>query len=299
MARPPRLLAESWGTLLVLAHHGEPFVAEDGRTVDQVAQVRARVAGLLRRGTRQDDDRGLEPRAPSRGAARRRPRAARPRGVLPAAGRPRLDGRCRRGQVLPARQLGRSGHRRCEGWLRVFCGPVVIAESRLELPVHRDGPRRVRRPAPTPIPRYRRIFPCFDRADAAVVEGVAAVAEALGDDYLDRVVAAQQDDAPSGWLLPLIDEADVFQLFWSSHSMVSPACREQWEHALATPKDGSSCRSTGSSRSPGPTACRRRGWPPWSSAACRPPCRGASRRPGPRHAWPGGVDPALSRGPCT
>ncbi len=31
----------------------------------------------------------------------------------------------------------------------------------------------------------------------------------------------------------LIEEADVFQLFWSSNSMRSPYCREEWEHALA------------------------------------------------------------------
>jgi TIR domain len=31
----------------------------------------------------------------------------------------------------------------------------------------------------------------------------------------------------------LIAEADVFQLFWSSNSMRSRYCREEWEHALA------------------------------------------------------------------
>jgi hypothetical protein len=123
------------------------------------------------------------------------------------------------------------------GWLRIFCGPVVIAETRLDLLVVLDGAAGEPLP-PTPVPRYRKIFPCFDRADTAVVEGVAAVAEALGDDYLDRVVNAQQQDAPAGWLLPLIDEADVFQLFWSTQSMLSPVCRQQWEHALATPKKG-------------------------------------------------------------
>jgi hypothetical protein len=31
----------------------------------------------------------------------------------------------------------------------------------------------------------------------------------------------------------LIEQADVFQLFWSNNSMRSPYCREEWEHALA------------------------------------------------------------------
>ncbi len=86
--------------------------------------------------------------------------------------------------------------------------------------------------------RYRRIFPCFSSRDTDVVDGVAAVAEALGDDYLDQVLAAGRSDAPSGWLVPLIAEADIFQLFWSSHSMLSSACRQQWEQALATGREG-------------------------------------------------------------
>lgn len=31
----------------------------------------------------------------------------------------------------------------------------------------------------------------------------------------------------------MIDEADVFQLFWSSNSMRSAFVRQEWEHALA------------------------------------------------------------------
>jgi hypothetical protein len=34
-------------------------------------------------------------------------------------------------------------------------------------------------------------------------------------------------------LLELIQEADVFQLFWSSNSMRSQYCQQEWEHALA------------------------------------------------------------------
>ncbi|WP_404389258.1 CHAT domain-containing protein [Humibacillus xanthopallidus] len=236
VARPPRLLAERWETLLVLAHHGEPFVAEDGRTVDQVAQVRARVQGLF----------GAEPvRTTTEESSLVLPRGARlvivPELPHHVECHPRQADLAWTGDVAEARFFLRANAAAAgttaEGWLRVFCGPVVIAETRLELPIHRDG-QAGETPRPSPIPRYRRIFPCFDRGDAAVVEGVAAVARALGDDYLDRVVTAQQEDAPTGWLLPLIDDADVFQLFWSSRSMVSPACREQWEHALATPRDG-------------------------------------------------------------
>jgi hypothetical protein len=236
IARPPRLLAERWETLLVLAHHGAPFVADDGRTVDQAAQVHQRVAGFF----------GTEPvRSTTESSSLALPRGA---GlvVVPELPdhvecHPRQADLAWAGDVAEVmfvlRARAAAAGTTVSGWVRVFCGPVVIAETPLELPVAGDG-RAAERPSPDPIPRYRKIFPCFDRGDTAVVEGVAAVAEALGDDYLDRVVTAQQGDAPTRWLLPLIEEADVFQLFWSRRSMVSPVCREQWEHALATSKEG-------------------------------------------------------------
>ncbi len=262
VARPPRLRAERWETMLVLAHHGAQFVAADGRTVDQSADVRQRVAGFF----------GAEPVTTTSDAST----LALPRGAelavvpdLPAhldCDPPSAPLRWS-GEVAEVRFLLRARSAAVgtsvEGWLRVFCGPVVIAETTLVLDVVGDttpvaasappaAPAAALAPsgAPpdtsaTPLPpaqtqslsRYRRIFPCFSSQDAAVVEGVAAVAEALGDDYLDQVLAAGRDDAPSDWLVPLIAEADVFQLFWSSHSMLSSSCRQQWEQALATGRE--------------------------------------------------------------
>lgn len=239
VARPPRLRAERWETMLVLAHHGEVFVASDGRTVDQPAQVRQRVAGFF----------GSEPVTTTSQASS----LALPRGaqllVLPDLPDhvdcdPPVAQLSWSGEVAEARFLLRARSAALgttlEGWLRVFCGPVVIAEAGLTLEVVADTSQTAPA-APSQsaaLTRYRRIFPCFAPEDAAVVEGVAAVAEALGDDYLDRVLEAERGDAPSGWLLPLIAEADVFQLFWSSHSMRSTVCREQWERAVATARDG-------------------------------------------------------------
>jgi hypothetical protein len=239
VARPPRLRAERWETMLVLAHHGEVFVAADGRTVDQPAEVRQLVAGLF----------GSEPvTSTSQASSLALPRGAQLLVVPDLPDHVDCD--------PPVSQLSWSGEvaqvrfqlrapsasvgSTVTGWLRVFCGPVVVAETGLTLEVVADTSQAALAPPPKPAPltRYRRIFPCFAPEDAAVVEGVAAVAEALGDDYLDRVLEAERGDAPSAWLLPLIAEADVFQLFWSSHSMRSPACREQWEHAVATGKDG-------------------------------------------------------------
>jgi hypothetical protein len=70
------------------------------------------------------------------------------------------------------------------------------------------------------------------------VAGFAAVAEALGDRFTADVIDGRREDAPDDWMLSLIPQADVFQLFWSTHSMQSASCRRQWEAALATGRPG-------------------------------------------------------------
>jgi hypothetical protein len=54
----------------------------------------------------------------------------------------------------------------------------------------------------------------------------------LGDRYLRDVVDLRAGEKWEEQLLRLIEEADVFQLFWSTNSMCSPFVRQEWEHAL-------------------------------------------------------------------
>jgi hypothetical protein len=59
-----------------------------------------------------------------------------------------------------------------------------------------------------------------------------AAARALGDQYLQDVLTLRAGEDWDQRLMELIAEADVFQLFWSSNSMVSRNCRREWERAL-------------------------------------------------------------------
>jgi hypothetical protein len=86
---------------------------------------------------------------------------------------------------------------------------------------------------PESSPRYRKIFPSYSHDDRAIVDGFAEVARALGDQYLQDVIALRSGERWRARLPELIEEADIFQLFWSSNSMRSRYCREEWEHALA------------------------------------------------------------------
>ena len=81
--------------------------------------------------------------------------------------------------------------------------------------------------------RYRKIFPSYSHDDQAIVADFAEVVRALGDEYLQDVLTLRSGERWQTRLPELIEEADVFQLFWSSNSMRSPYCQQEWEHALA------------------------------------------------------------------
>jgi hypothetical protein len=121
---------------------------------------------------------------------------------------------------------------RVRGAVRVWCGPLIVAEVSLTVPV--SAAKDVDpTPAAEPLARYRRIFPSYSHDDTDVVARFGDAARALGDDFLQDVLTLRAGEQWSPRLLELIESADVFQLFWSSNSMRSTYCREEWEHALA------------------------------------------------------------------
>jgi hypothetical protein len=83
---------------------------------------------------------------------------------------------------------------------------------------------------------YRKVFLSYSHKDTAIVEQAERLGRAIGDVYLrDRTMLL----AGEHWhprLLELIDEADVFQLFWSRTSMRSRYVQQEWEHALTVDK---------------------------------------------------------------
>jgi hypothetical protein len=80
---------------------------------------------------------------------------------------------------------------------------------------------------------YRKIFPSYSHLDVAIVEQAEVLGRALGDVYTrDRTMLRSGEDW-NARLLELIDDADIFQLFWSSNAMRSEYVKQEWEHALS------------------------------------------------------------------
>jgi Inner membrane component of T3SS, cytoplasmic domain/TIR domain len=122
------------------------------------------------------------------------------------------------------------------GWVRIWCGPLILGQLPIALPVQPAGPDPAATPpglTAQPVVRYRRIFPSYSHRDAQMVEPFAMAARAIRDEYLQDVLALRVADRWQERIIELIDSADVFQLFWSANSMRSEHCRREWEHALA------------------------------------------------------------------
>jgi len=122
----------------------------------------------------------------------------------------------------------------CRGQLRVFLGDILLAEVALRVLV--TSTADAGQPSVTerlPLRRYRKIFASYCRRDLAIVEQFERYASGVGDKYLRDLVHLRAGEKWNEGLKRLIDEADVFQLFWSTNSMTSPFVREEWMYALS------------------------------------------------------------------
>jgi serine/threonine-protein kinase len=119
------------------------------------------------------------------------------------------------------------------GTVTAYLGMVVLAEVTLAIGVSsgadgRDSPLEADTAA-----AYRRVFASYAHQDVEIVRQFERYARAFGDEYLRDVLSLRAGEVWSERLLALIDQADVFQLFWSRRSMHSPYVRQEWEYALA------------------------------------------------------------------
>jgi serine/threonine protein kinase len=122
-----------------------------------------------------------------------------------------------------------------KGRMTVYLGSLILAEVPLSIRV--DGNQESEPKAePHEIDRarpYRKIFASYARKDSWIVAELKKYAQALGDEYVRKHARLRAGEEWSDRLQQLIEEADIFQLFWSSNSMHSPFVRREWECALS------------------------------------------------------------------
>lgn len=120
------------------------------------------------------------------------------------------------------------------GRLAIYGGPLLLAEMALVIPVSASAAEAATRAdVHGSVAPYRRVFASYSHQDEAIVRQVEGYARMFGDDYLRDVTALRVGEHWDERIERLIEDADVFQLFWSWNALKSDYVRREWRHALA------------------------------------------------------------------
>lgn len=125
------------------------------------------------------------------------------------------------------------------GQIAILEGPLLRGEIPLSIFVRdvRQPPLGSARFIDTRVAAYRNTFPSYSRKDEPIVRACETVAQASGDRFLRDVhmLRAGEEWAPK--LLELIEQANVFQLFWSKNAAESHQVEREWRYALTLRPD--------------------------------------------------------------
>jgi HEAT repeat protein len=79
---------------------------------------------------------------------------------------------------------------------------------------------------------FQSIFASYSHDDALVVDRLSRAYRAIGNRFLRDVESLRSGVEWKEEILSLIEQADVFQLFWSQAAKQSPHVEKEWRHAL-------------------------------------------------------------------
>ena len=125
-------------------------------------------------------------------------------------------------------------------FVRVSISVSVVEIAHIKCPVDvieqphipADNPLAAAKLATQTARLYHRIFVSYSRKDTQVAEAYRLAQMAIGNDvFMDSYSIRVGEDWRAA-LARAIDEADIFQLFWSSHSAESENVRDEWDYAL-------------------------------------------------------------------
>jgi hypothetical protein len=130
--------------------------------------------------------------------------------------------------------LPHTAGRAVRGAVEAYVGPLLVAQVPLSIRVRGVDERqeRVEGVAAPTVRLFRSVFASYAPEDDYIVEAVAEAYRALGISVLMDKVPMDAGEAQQE-LAQLIEEADVFHLFWSKAASRSPKVAEEWRHALS------------------------------------------------------------------
>lgn len=116
----------------------------------------------------------------------------------------------------------------------IKCALDITEASNRPLPTLADwdNPLARARLETEPAEYYHKIFVSYSRKDTVVAAAYRLAQIAAGHDVFMDSYSIRSGENWQAALAIAIDEADIFQLFWSEHSAASENCRDEWEYAL-------------------------------------------------------------------
>jgi hypothetical protein len=122
----------------------------------------------------------------------------------------------------------------CFGEMSVYVGPLEIATIRFSVFVTDSATESTKKTETTTAQAkmYQRIFASYSHKDTMIVNRCVQAFKAIGYDVSIDYQSLRSGEQWSDALEKLIDDADIFQLFWSEHSAQSNHVKHEWLHAL-------------------------------------------------------------------
>lgn len=123
------------------------------------------------------------------------------------------------------------------GFLTFMAGGVIVADIPLSVFVT-NTITQTRPQASEARPMYDTVFASYSHRDTAIVERVEAAARTFGMTYLRDVITLRSGEDWNEGLQSMIEQATIFQMFWSEPYSKSMHCQREWEHALNLKREG-------------------------------------------------------------
>jgi hypothetical protein len=122
------------------------------------------------------------------------------------------------------------------GRVAFYVGPVLIGETPISVSLDNDGnngddDHEITAESAT-FP-YACIFASYSHEDKEIVAALERAYQVIGMTYLRDVRILRSGERWSSVLLRRIEEADIFQLYWSDAAKRSKYVRREWVHAVA------------------------------------------------------------------
>lgn len=129
-----------------------------------------------------------------------------------------------------------------DGHITFYVEGVIVADVKLSVYVSEQAGQGIEPPLETTAKPYQAVFCSYSHRDMRIVERVEATSRFHFTRFLRDVTTLRSGERWNDRLLDLIEEADIFQLFWSKPAAESQYVRQEWEYALALRRNGAKGR---------------------------------------------------------